>query len=83
MSRGKGSGMDLSPCPRSRYSRVATPLEPLLRSSAELAANRNGGVGPQVWVKHNDLLGRFPGGNKTSKLEFLVAARWPEARTRR
>lgn len=29
--------------------------------------------GPDVWIKRNDLLGLSPGGNKTRKLEFLVA----------
>jgi D-cysteine desulfhydrase len=65
--------MDLSPFPRRRYTHAATPLEPLPRFSAELAASCPGGVGPQVWVKRDDLLGLFPGGNKTRKLEFLVA----------
>jgi D-cysteine desulfhydrase len=50
-----------------------TPLELLPRFSAQLAASCPGGVGPEVWVKRDDLLGLFPGGNKTRKLEFLVA----------
>ena len=29
--------------------------------------------GPQVWMKRDDMLGLAPGGNKTRKLEFLVA----------
>lgn len=62
--------MDLSRFPRRRYTHAATPLEALPRFSAELAA---GGHGPEVWVKRDDLLGLFPGGNKTRKLEFLVA----------
>jgi D-cysteine desulfhydrase len=65
--------MDLSRFPRRRYTHAATPIEPLPRFSAALAASCPGGVGPEVWVKRDDLLGLFPGGNKTRKLEFLVA----------
>ena len=43
------------------------------RFSAALAASCPGGRGPEVWVKRDDMLGLFPGGNKTRKLEFLVA----------
>ena len=42
-------------------------------SQRALAASCPGGGGPEVWVKRDDLLGLFPGGNKTRKLEFLVA----------
>ena len=31
------------------------------------------GQGPNIWIKRDDMLGLFPGGNKTRKLEFLVA----------
>lgn len=65
--------MDLSRFPRRRYTEGPTPLEPLPRFSAALAASCPGGRGPEVWVKRDDLLGLFPGGNKTRKLEFLVA----------
>ena len=65
--------MDLSRFPRRRYTAGPTPLEPLPRFSAALAAQCPGGRGPEVWVKRDDLLGLFPGGNKTRKLEFLVA----------
>jgi len=65
--------MDLSRFPRRRYTPFATPLEPLPRFSAALAASCPGGVGPEVWIKRDDMLGLFPGGNKTRKLEFLVA----------
>jgi D-cysteine desulfhydrase len=65
--------MDLSRFPRRRYTACATPLEPLPRFSAALAASCPGGRGPEVWAKRDDLLGLFPGGNKTRKLEFLVA----------
>ncbi len=65
--------MDLSRFPRRRYTAFATPLEPLPRFSAQLAASCPGGRGPEVWVKRDDMLGLFPGGNKTRKLEYLVA----------
>lgn len=65
--------MDLSRFPRRRYSHAPTPLEPLPRFSTQLAAQCPGGRGPELWVKRDDLLGLFPGGNKTRKLEFLVA----------
>ena len=65
--------MDLSRFPRRRYTSFATPVEPMPRFSAALAASCPGGVGPDVWIKRDDMLGLFPGGNKTRKLEFLVA----------
>jgi len=58
--------MDLTRFPRRRYTEGPTPLEPLPRFSAWLG-------GPEVWIKRDDLLGLAPGGNKTRKLEFLVA----------
>jgi D-cysteine desulfhydrase len=65
--------MDLSRFPRRRYTAFATPIEPLPHFSAALAASCPGGRGPEVWIKRDDMLGLFPGGNKTRKLEFLVA----------
>lgn len=65
--------MDLFRFPRRRYTPFATPIEPMPRFSAALAASCPGGRGPEVWVKRDDMLGLFPGGNKTRKLEFLVA----------
>jgi D-cysteine desulfhydrase len=65
--------MDISHFARRRYTPFATPIEPLPRFSAALAATCPAGRAPQVWVKRDDMLGLFPGGNKTRKLEFLVA----------
>ena len=65
--------MDLSRFPRRRYTPFVTPLEPLPHFSAALAATCPDGQGPEVWIKRDDMLGLFPGGNKTRKLEFLVA----------
>lgn len=60
--------MDLSRFARRRYTEGATPLHPLPRLSAAL-----GPEAPEIWIKRDDLLGLAPGGNKTRKLEFLVA----------
>ncbi len=65
--------MDLSRIPRRRYTPFATPLEFLPNFSRALAASCPGGKGPDIWIKRDDMLGLFPGGNKTRKLEFLVA----------
>lgn len=58
--------MDLSRFPRRRYTDFATPIE--FMGGLTRALN-----GPRLWVKRDDMLGLTPGGNKTRKLEFLVA----------
>ncbi len=58
--------MDLSRFPRRRYTNFATPIEFLPNLTRELN-------GPNIYIKRDDMLGLFPGGNKTRKLEFLVA----------
>ncbi|MDT3682777.1 MAG: D-cysteine desulfhydrase [Truepera sp.] len=58
--------MQLSRFPRRHYTDGPTPLERLPRLSAHLG-------GPNLWIKRDDLLGLAGGGNKTRKLEFLVA----------
>lgn len=65
--------MDLSRFPRRRYTPFVTPLEFLPRFTQALAQSCPGGRGPRIWIKRDDMLGLFPGGNKTRKLEFLVA----------
>ena len=65
--------MDLSRFPRRRYTGFATPLEFLPNFTRALGAGCPGGRGPNIWIKRDDMLGLFPGGNKTRKLEFLVA----------
>ncbi len=62
--------MDLSRFPRRRYTQAATPLEFLPNFTKALSPD---GKGPNIWIKRDDMLGLFPGGNKTRKLEFLVA----------
>ena len=65
--------MDLSRFPRRIYTHAPTPIEHLPHFTKALAASCPGGVGPDIWIKRDDLLGLFPGGNKTRKLEFLAA----------
>ena len=60
------SGLDLSGFPRRRYTTGATAIEPLTRLSEHLG-------GPHLLLKRDDLLGLASGGNKTRKLEFLMA----------
>ncbi|NJD19866.1 MAG: pyridoxal-phosphate dependent enzyme, partial [Gemmatimonadetes bacterium] len=59
--------MDLTRFPRRRYTPGWTPLEYLPHLTRELG-------GPEIFMKRDDLLGLAGGGNKTRKLEFLVAA---------
>ena len=66
--------MDLARFPRRRYTPFPTPIELMPHFSRALAASCPGGVGPEIWIKRDDMLGLFPGGNKTRKLEFLAAA---------
>jgi D-cysteine desulfhydrase family pyridoxal phosphate-dependent enzyme len=51
--------------PRLPIAHLPTPLEPLPRLSTEL--------GPRIFIKRDDQTGLAGGGNKTRKLEFLVA----------
>jgi len=58
--------MNLAKFPRRRYTAGQTPIEKAHRFSAALD-------GPDIYIKRDDLLGLSAGGNKTRKLEFLVA----------
>ena len=58
--------MHLSRYPRLHFAHLPTPLEPMERLSAELG-------GPNLWIKRDDCTGLSSGGNKTRKLEFLMA----------
>jgi D-cysteine desulfhydrase len=58
--------MNLARFPRRRYTSGHTPIEGVPRFSSTI-----GGV--NVFIKRDDLLGLAGGGNKTRKLEFLVA----------
>ena len=58
--------MHLSRFPRVQLGHCDTPLEPLPRLSALLG-------GPSLYIKRDDCTGLATGGNKTRKLEFLIA----------
>jgi len=58
--------MHLSRFPRVSLAHLPTALELLPNLSAELG-------GPQIWVKRDDCTGLATGGNKTRKLEFVMA----------
>lgn len=58
--------MNLARFPRRRYTVGQTPIEKLPRFSKAID-------GPDIYIKRDDLLGLTAGGNKTRKLEFLVA----------
>jgi L-cysteate sulfo-lyase len=58
--------MHLARFPRIHLAHLPTPLERLDRLTAELG-------GPEIWIKRDDCTGLSTGGNKTRKLEFLMA----------
>ena len=58
--------MNLAKIARRRYTVGATPIEFLPNLTKELG-------GPRIHIKRDDLLGLTSGGNKTRKLEFLMA----------
>jgi D-cysteine desulfhydrase len=58
--------MNLARFPRRRYTQGFTPIEKAPRFTEALR-------GPDIFIKRDDLLGLAAGGNKTRKLEFLVA----------
>lgn len=52
--------------PRVKLAHLPTPLEPMERLTTALG-------GAQVWIKRDDQTGLATGGNKTRKLEMLIA----------
>lgn len=58
--------LHLAAYPRVRLGHFPTPLEPLPNLSRHLG-------GPNIFIKRDDCTGLATGGNKTRKLEFLVA----------
>jgi len=58
--------MNLAQFERRRYTEGKTPLEFLPNFTKALG-------GPNIYIKRDDLLGLTSGGNKTRKLEFLMA----------
>jgi L-cysteate sulfo-lyase len=58
--------LDIARFPRIRLGHLPTPLEPLENLTRLLG-------GPRLWIKRDDCTGLSSGGNKTRKLEFLMA----------
>ncbi len=58
--------MNLGRFPRIRFAYLPTPLEYLPNLTRALN-------GPEIWIKRDDCTGVSNGGNKTRKLEFLLA----------
>lgn len=58
--------MHFSRFPRVAIGHLPTALEPMDRLSEKLG-------GPRIWIKRDDCTGLSTGGNKTRKLEFLMA----------
>jgi L-cysteate sulfo-lyase len=58
--------IDLSSFPRIPLVHSPTPLEPMRRLSKLLG-------GPRLWIKRDDCTGLSTGGNKSRKLEFIMA----------
>ncbi len=58
--------MKLARFARIRIAHAPTPLEPMQRLTQLLG-------GPNLWIKRDDCTGLATGGNKTRKLEFLMA----------
>lgn len=58
--------MHLARYPRRFMAHLPTPLERMDRLTAKLG-------GPEIWIKRDDCTGLSTGGNKTRKLEFLMA----------
>lgn len=58
--------MKFTEFPRVSLAHLPTPLEPMARLSKFLG-------GPQLFIKRDDCTGLASGGNKTRKLEFLMA----------
>ena len=59
--------LDLSSFDKRIYTPHATPLEPMPKLSAALGGHVN------LWIKRDDMLGLTGGGNKTRKLEYVMA----------
>jgi len=60
--------MDLTRFPRRKYTEHETPIEHMPRLTAAVAES-----GVNLWIKRDDMLGLTGGGNKTRKLEFVMA----------
>ncbi len=58
--------MAIAALPRATIAALPTPVQPMPRLSAALG-------GAEIWIKRDDLTGLAFGGNKTRKLELLLA----------
>jgi D-cysteine desulfhydrase len=58
--------MNLAKFPRRRYTEFQTPIQFLPNLTKVMG-------GPNIYIKRDDMLGLTAGGNKTRKLEFLMA----------
>ena len=58
--------MDLTKFAKISLGHFPTPIEPLTRLTEHLD-------GPEIWIKRDDCTGLSTGGNKTRKLEYLMA----------
>src|SRR5512134_1184890 len=65
-TRGFMKRENMKPIPRLHFAHLPTPIEELPRLSKALS-------GPKILTKRDDQTGLAFGGNKTRKLEFLVA----------
>ncbi len=63
-------GSTLAAQPRHPLAHLPTPLEPLTQLTKTL---RQQGPAPELWIKRDDCTGLAGGGNKTRKLEYLIA----------
>jgi L-cysteate sulfo-lyase len=61
-----GDGMITDPLPRVRIAHLPTPIARLVRLGSEMG-------GADLWIKRDDQTGLAFGGNKTRKLEYLLA----------
>jgi D-cysteine desulfhydrase family pyridoxal phosphate-dependent enzyme len=61
-----GDTMITDPLPRVPLAQLPTPIDRLSRAGARMA-------GAELWIKRDDQTGLAFGGNKTRKLEYLVA----------
>ena len=59
--------LDLSRFDKRSYTPHATPIEPMPKLSEALGGQVN------LWIKRDDMLGLTGGGNKTRKLEYVMA----------
>lgn len=65
--------LDLSRFDKRTYTPYPTPIEKLENLSRELSPGKDDTDRVNLWIKRDDMLGLTGGGNKTRKLEFVMA----------